>query len=115
MVGPCAAGKSTLVAALKTAGFDALQVAQEHSFVPDMWSQIARPNTLIYLDASYEACSERKKLDWAYEDYAEQLRRLEHAREHCDIYLHTDGLSPEEVVGKALAWLDDRQASGPEV
>lgn len=102
VVGPCAAGKSTLTQLLQERGFQAKQVVQEHSFVPDMWRIFSRPDALIYLDASFEVCARRKKLDWNSQEHAEQLRRLEHARKSCDIYILTDTLSPEEVLDKAL-------------
>jgi cytidylate kinase len=102
IVGPCASGKSTLAAGLKAHGFHARQIAQEHSYVPDMWQVITNPDILIYLDASYETCSRRKDLNWLRREYAEQGRRLEHAREHCHIYLNTDDKSPEKVLESVL-------------
>ncbi|MBP9503378.1 MAG: hypothetical protein KBF17_14555, partial [Candidatus Promineofilum sp.] len=44
VVGPCASGKSTLVAALRAAGYDARHPAQEHSFVKDMWRRRVDPD-----------------------------------------------------------------------
>jgi hypothetical protein len=60
VVGPCASGKSTLTAALRAAGYEARQPAQEHSYVPDMWRRLVDPDVLIYLDISYEALLERR-------------------------------------------------------
>ena len=37
IVGPDAAGKSTLVARLTALGYNARCCAQDHSYVPDMW------------------------------------------------------------------------------
>ena len=51
LVGKSGAGKSTLVAGLCKHGYRARQIAQEHSYVPQMWRLIRRPDTLIYLDA----------------------------------------------------------------
>lgn len=102
IVGPCASGKSTLAAGLRQHGFLARQIAQEHSYVPAMWQRLSRPDALIYLDASYETCSRRKRLDWLPSEHAEQLHRLRHAREYCDIYVNTDSLTPEQVLARAL-------------
>lgn len=98
IVGPCAAGKTTLAQGLRARGYAARQIAQEHSYVPDMWRRLSRPEVLIFLDASYATCTARKRLNWTPADYGEQRRRLAHAREHCHIYIDSDRLTPEEVL-----------------
>lgn len=108
IVGPCASGKTTLVNALRAQGFDARQIAQEHSYVPAMWAKITKPDLLIYLDASYETCTRRKNLDWTPAEYQVQIERLSHAREHCDLYIDTENSSPEEIAGIALEFLNSR-------
>ena len=102
IVGPCGAGKSTLARALQSRGLGARQIAQEHSYAPSMWQHLSRPDLLIFLDASYEVCSQRKNLNWLPRDYMKQVHRLEHARRHCHLYVNTDGLTPEEVLEKVL-------------
>lgn len=111
VVGPCAAGKTTLAAALQERGWNARQVVQEHSYVPDMWRQINPPDRLIFLNASFETCTERKELSWTEADYQEEQHRLSHARQHCDLYLETDELSQEEVLRRALEFLSGGQPS----
>ena len=59
VVGPCGAGKSTLVRELTRRGFHAREVAQEHSFVPAMWQRFTQPDLLIYLDVSREEAQRR--------------------------------------------------------
>jgi cytidylate kinase len=105
VVGPCGSGKSTLTSGLMTAGFSGRHIAQEHSYVPYMWKRMTNPDRLVYLDASFEVCSRRRKLNWIYEDYLEQLRRLSHAREHADLIIETDPLSPQEVLDFLLDYL----------
>ena len=102
IVGPCGAGKTTLADRLQALGLNARQIAQEHSFVPAMWQLITKPDVLIYLHASFETCQQRKQLAWRPQDYAKQLRRLKHAREHCQISVETDGLSPDEILARVL-------------
>ncbi len=102
IVGPCASGKSTLAELLRQQGYHARQVVQEHSYVPDMWQIFGGPDLLIFLDASFNTCSRRKPLDWRESDYREQRNRLTHARQHCDVYIQTDTLNPEEVLAIAL-------------
>jgi cytidylate kinase len=105
IVGPCGSGKSTLVAGLTRAGFFCRHIAQEHSYVPYMWKRITNPNLLVYLCASFETCTQRRKLNWTNEDYLEQLRRLSHAREHADVIIETDFLSPAEVLSRLMEYL----------
>ena len=102
IVGPCGAGKSTLADGLTARHFHARQIAQEHSYVPNMWKLLSKPHVLIYLDASFEACDRRKQLDWGHRDHSEQIRRLAHARQYCDIYLTTDDLTPDEILQSVL-------------
>lgn len=111
IVGPCAVGKSSLVRQLNNQGYQARQIVQEHSYVPDMWERISAPEVLIYLDGSYETCSRRRRLNWSEAEYQDQLARLAHAREHCDIYLTTDELTRVEVLERALSELRYRTAS----
>jgi ATPase subunit of ABC transporter with duplicated ATPase domains len=98
IVGPCAAGKSTLVAGLTARGVQARQIAQEHSYVPAMWQVLTKPDALVYLHASYLACTRRKNLNWSEREYHTQLGRLEHARQHCSLYVDTDPLDPGQVL-----------------
>lgn len=102
VVGPCAAGKTTLVEGLLDHGYHARQIAQEHSYVPRMWQILTKPDVLIFVDASFESCTARKQLNWAPRDYERQIERLAHARQHCDVYLDTEGISAQEALERAL-------------
>lgn len=98
VVGPCSSGKSTLTTALKAAGYQARQPAQEHSYVPNMWQRISQPDLLIYLDVDYASMRARRPhIDGGPQRLADQQHRLRHAREHCDFYLDTSKLSEVEV------------------
>ena len=105
IVGPCAAGKSSLARGLAEHGIRAKQVVQEHSFVPEMWQVIAHPDFLIYLEASFQSCSRRKILNWHQGEYDEQISRLAHARENCDLLVQTDGQSEADVLEDVLSRL----------
>ena len=112
VVGACASGKSTLVTALKAAGYEARHVAQEHSYVPEMWQLISRPDVLVYLDVAYKTIQSRRSLtQFRLADLAEQNQRLEHAREHCDLYLDSNNLNRDQVQEKCLSFLDKLQHS----
>lgn len=105
IVGPCGSGKTVLADGLQQHDYNARQIAQEHSFVQDMWQVLTKPDILIYLDAGFETCTERKAMNWKRHEFKEQLRRLSHAREHCDIYLLTDDLSTRQVLKEILVQL----------
>jgi cytidylate kinase len=107
IVGPCGSGKSTLSAGLKEHGYTCRHIAQEHSYVPAMWQKITNPDVLIYLDASFPVSTARRQLNWQKQDHDEQLRRLQHAREHAHLSIDTDPLAPEEVLQKVLDYLKD--------
>lgn len=106
IVGPCGSGKSTLIAALEAHGYTCRHIAQEHSYVKDMWKRISNPDVLVFLDASFPVSTARRKLNWLPADHAEQLRRLAHAREHADLVVDTDPLTPEQVAARVLEFLD---------
>lgn len=105
LVGPCTSGKSLLRERLNKHGFIVRHIAQEHSFVPDMWKRVARPDVLIYLEVSYPVTLKRRNWSWQESEYREQLRRLAHARAHADLCVSTDRLSPDEVEVKILEFL----------
>lgn len=107
LVGVCTSGKTTLGTRLKAQGYHVRHIAQEHSFVKDMWQRIAKPDMLIFLDVSYEVSKQRRSMDWTQADYNEQQRRLMHAREHADLHIQTDLLNAEEVEAQALAFLKE--------
>ncbi|MBS1248994.1 MAG: hypothetical protein MAG431_00565 [Chloroflexi bacterium] len=107
ILGPCASGKSTLIAELKKRGYQASHIAQEHSFIPDLWHKWAGPDILIFLDVSYDISKQRQGIKhWSHSLYEKQVNRLRHAREHADLLLNTNNLSPREVVQHVLEYLD---------
>ena len=111
LVGPCASGKSTLKLVLADCGYVVRMPVQEHSYVPSMWQQLSKPDLLIFLDVDVKQTAVRRPRNpssIAY--YAEQHRRLAHAREHCDFYLDTSTLSPEQVGERVLAFLQEADA-----
>src|SRR4051812_6310615 len=111
VVGVCSAGKSTLVANLKAAGYNARAVSQEHSYVPHLW-QRSKPDVLIYLDASLPTIRRRRRPTWQQPMLDAEHERLRHAREHCHLYVVTDDITPEEVTARDLTHLHTRTPSG---
>lgn len=105
VVGPCGAGKTTLIAGLRGYPITLRHIAQEHSYVPTMWQRIIHPDLLIFLDASYPATIQRRQLNWTQAEYDEQQHRLAHARIHASFYLMTDDYSPAEVIQQVADFL----------
>ncbi len=111
VVGPCGSGKSTLTSALDRLGYRTRHIAQEHSYVKDMWKRLTNPDVLIFLQVSYQVASRRRSLNWTEADYLEQQRRLSHARENADLFINTDPLSPQQVLDCALTFLRKCEAA----
>jgi hypothetical protein len=107
VVGPCAAGKSTLVAALRDRGYDIQAVGQEHSGVPYLW-RLGEPDLLLFLDVDLPTTSRRREGAWPPDLYATQQARLADARQHADLYLDTSPLTTREVAELAAEFLASR-------
>jgi cytidylate kinase len=106
VVGVCASGKSSLVARLRELGFRCRHIAQEHSYVKDMWKRITNPDILIFLDASYPVTLIRRQSEWTEEEWAEQQRRLAHARQFADLLIDTNNLTLDEVLEQVLKYIN---------
>lgn len=109
VVGPCSAGKTTLIKGLKRYGYNVRHIAQEHSYVPEMWQKITSPKVLIFLDVSYEQCITRKQLNLTRPEFEEEMERLKHAKQHANLYIHTDDLTETEVLERVLRYLQDQK------
>lgn len=106
IVGPCAAGKTTLVYALRARGYPGKVIAQEHSYVADMWQRLTKPAVLIFLEVSYPVTLQRRRLNWTQEEYDIQLHRLRHAYQHADLHIVTDDLNPGQILEQVVEFLD---------
>lgn len=109
LVGVCGAGKTTLTTGLKSYYQNVRQIAQEHSYVPDMWQRLVNPDVLIYLSASFPVTLQRKSFSWTENDYQEQKYRLRNAIENADIHIDTDNLTPDEILTIVLRFLEELQ------
>lgn len=108
IVGPCGAGKSTLAKGLQHSGWQARAIAQEHSYVKDMWQRLTKPDILVFLQASCKVGGERRKMQWTESEWEEQQRRLTHARGNAHFFLDTDLLDIKEVLDEVMQFLQDR-------
>lgn len=111
VVGVCASGKTTVVNRLIERGFRAKSIAQEHSSAPRMWTRL-QPAFLVVLDCSFKTVLKRRKVTWGPERLQRQRKVLSHARRHCDLYLHTDNLSVDEVVERIIGSYQEKFSPG---
>jgi broad-specificity NMP kinase len=103
VVGTCASGKSSVVAALRDRGFDAYAVAQEHSAIPTLWAHLA-PDRVVFLEASLATVRQRRHADaWPEWIYAVQRERLDDARANADVIIATDDLSVDAIADEVIA------------
>lgn len=107
VVGPCGAGKTTLVKNMAAMGWEIRHIAQEHSFVQTMWKRITNPDILIFLDASYPITIQRRQFNLSLDEYHEQHRRLADARVNADLYILTDSFTPEDICVKVIEFLSN--------
>jgi len=104
IVGPCAAGKSTLARALGEQGYHAHLIAQEHSGVRDLWRR-HQARALIYLDVDIDQVHRRGRPnfpDWLHQ---QQKDRLREARAAASCYVNTAPLSIPDVLDQVLKFL----------
>lgn len=70
-----------------------------------MWKRITNPDILIFLDASYLVTLQRRQADWTEAEWAEQQRRLAHARLFADLHIDTNNLTQDEVLEQVLKYI----------
>jgi len=109
VVGPCGSGKTTLTEKLDFLGYSTRHIAQEHSYVKDMWRRLTNPDILIFLQVSFPITKQRRSqmINWGEDQYLEQQRRLSHALEHADLIIDTNSLSIEAVLEKSLDFIGE--------
>ncbi len=104
IVGVCGSGKTTLERKLRELGFQAFSVAQEHSYVRELW-RAKEPDIVVYLDANLSTIRRRGHTTFTRLLLEEERKRLAWARQKADLYIKTDQLTREEVVGIVLDFL----------
>src|SRR3954452_14191038 len=104
VVGPCAAGKSTLVSTLRELGYDAHVSGQEHSEIAMLW-QHSQPDVLIALAVDIRAVRDRRGGSWPEWLHDLQVRRLATASRAANLSIDTTALSPQAVVNRVVAYL----------
>ena len=114
VVGPCASGKSTLVAGLRRLGFEAAACGQEHSEIPTLWRH-TNPDVVVALEIDLETIRERRGVtewpDWLYDA---QRRRLQQAEAAAAIHIDTTLFDAGDVLEQVAAFLRDEAAKSGE-
>jgi hypothetical protein len=105
VVGPCAAGKSTLVSALRALGYDAHVSGQEHSEIAMLWQHL-QPDVLIALDVDITAVRDRRGDSWPEWLHDLQVRRLAAASRAADLTIDTTMLSTQAMIARVVAYLE---------
>jgi deoxyadenosine/deoxycytidine kinase len=108
IVGPCGSGKTTLIKKLikRRKDLDLRHIAQEHSYVLNMWKLLVNPDLLIYLDVSFQIATERRMLNWSELEFQEQLHRLSNARKMANLVIQTDALTPDQIAERTSNFID---------
>ncbi len=97
VIGPCAAGKSTLVDSLRGLGYDAVVSGQEHSDIPMLWRR-ARPSVLIALMVDPRETSRRRGRPWPEALHDRQRERLRAAFAEATVVIDTSAMTPMSVL-----------------
>lgn len=111
ITGVCCSGKTVLAEELRKLGYEAKEIAQEHSSVPGLWEQV-QVDFLVVLDCSYETIKKRRDVAWPQERLDHQREALAGAITGCDLYLNTDGLSPDQVLNQVVKGCKEKFAFG---
>lgn len=107
VVGPCASGKTTLVDALCSLGYDAHVCSQEHSEIATLWRR-SQPDVLIALNVDIGAVHRRRGSHWLEWLHDVQIRRLAGAYESADLVIDTSTLDSRAVLDNVVAYLEAR-------
>lgn len=104
VIGPCASGKSTLVAGLRRLGYDADVCGQEHSDIPTLWRH-TEPDVVIALEIDLATLRQRRGCEWPEWLYHAQQRRLQQAVASASVRINTARLDASGVLREATARL----------
>lgn len=105
VVGVCASGKTTLVKGLKDAGYDAYNVAQEHSGIHNFWNK-HHPDILVMIDATLPVIKKRRLVYWDQERLDVQHKRLADAKAHANLFIQTDAYNADEVREQVIDYIE---------
>lgn len=104
LIGPCAAGKSTLARRLRAEGLSVQIIAQEHSGIIDLWRR--RPaRALVFLDVNLAQVHRRGRPTFPAWLHDVQQTRLADARQAADLVVDTVPLSIDDVFATVRAFL----------
>ncbi|MDQ3513663.1 MAG: hypothetical protein M3462_08375 [Chloroflexota bacterium] len=107
VIGPCAAGKSTLVDSLRGLGYDAVVSGQEHSDIPTLWRR-ARPSVLIALSVDVRETSHRRSRPWPEALHDRQRERLRAAFAEATAVIDTSAMTPMSVLAATTRILREK-------
>ena len=107
VIGPCASGKSTLVAGLRRLGFAAAACGQEHSEIPTLWRH-TDPDIVVALEVDLDTIRERRDAsEWPDWLYAAQRRRLRQAEAAATLHVDTTRFDAAAVLELVASYLGE--------
>ncbi len=106
IVGTCASGKSTLAENLRSLGYAAHVVAQEHSDIGRLWAR-SSPAVVIGLQSDLETIRARRGSRWSSAVYERQRRRLAPAMDAATVVIDTGTTSPMATLAAAASAIRD--------
>ena len=104
VVGPCASGKSALVAALRERAYDAHVSGQEHSEIATLWQRL-HPDILVSLEVDIEAVRARRGRSWPEWLHDRQVARLQAASAAADLTIDTTDIDVPTMVERTITFL----------
>lgn len=105
--GPCASGKTTLVAGLKQHGYEAYVCGQEHSDIRSLWNHL-EPDVVIALRLDFATLRARRGDDWSASIYRLQLQRLAGAYARADVILDSARLDRPALLRGVIGYLESK-------
>ena len=104
VVGPCASGKTTLVAGLRRLGYQAEVCGQEHSDVATLWRH-TDPDVVVALAVDLATVRRRRGDEWPEWLYQVQRRRLRGAEAAAAITVDATRLDEDAVLSRVTELL----------
>lgn len=106
VVGNCVSGKTTLVNGLQAAGYQAVNIPQEHSVTPRLWRKF-NVDYLVFLSCTLETAQARRRIPWGQTRLDQQAVILAEAQANAQLCLATDEYTIDQVLEIVVAAVEN--------